>query len=52
MNKFRYLVDMMAITYLDSGNHELVFIVIGVLMNLMSDDDKRAALKKDDGILK
>ena len=26
---------------LDLGNHELVYIVIGVVINLMADDDKR-----------
>ncbi len=42
----------MAIALLDSGNHELVYIVIGVLINLMADDDKREILQKEDGIMK
>lgn len=45
-------VDLMAIALLDSGNHELVYIVIGVLINLMADDDKREILKKEDGVMK
>lgn len=45
-------VDLMAIAFLDSDNRELVYNVIGVLMNLMSDEDKRYILKNDDGILK
>jgi hypothetical protein len=52
INFYEIKVDLMAIALLDSGNHELVYIVIGVLINLMADDDKREILKKEDGILK
>ncbi len=45
-------VNKLAIAYLNSNNRELVYIVIGVLINMMTDPENRLMLKKENGISK
>ncbi len=45
-------VNILAIAYLNSNNRELVYIVIGVLINIMSDQENRYILKKENGVKK
>ena len=45
-------VNILAIAYLNSNNRELVYIVIGVLINIMSDPENRHMLKQEQGIKK
>ncbi|KAK6168886.1 hypothetical protein SNE40_020049 [Patella caerulea] len=45
-------VDAMMMTLLDSGSLEVVYIACGVLMNFMTDEDKRFLLKKEGAISK
>jgi hypothetical protein len=44
------LVDRLAIHHCRSDNVELLYAVIGVLINLTVDEDKRECLKVYDGI--
>ncbi len=44
------LVDEFMVVLLDSGKSEVVFTSVGVLINLMADEEKRPMLKKSDGI--
>lgn len=37
---------------LDSGTHEVVYTAVGVLINLMADEDRRIILKTHDGVPK
>ena len=43
-------VDEFMVVLLDSGKSEVVFTSVGVLINLMADEEKRPMLKKSDGI--
>lgn len=45
-------VNILAVAYLNSKNRELVFIVIGVLINIMSDPENRQMLKREKGVKK
>ena len=45
-------VDEMMISLLDSGSHEIVYTVCGVLINMMVDCDRRSVLKEEGGIKK
>ena len=45
-----FAVDEMMVVLLDSGKLEIVFTAVGVLINLMADDEKRPFLKKMGGI--
>lgn len=45
-----FLVDRLAIHHCRSDNVELLYAVIGVLINLTVDEDKRECLKIYDGI--
>ena len=45
-------VNKLAIAYLNSSNRELVYIVIGVLINIMTDPENRHMLKKEKGVKK
>ena len=45
-------VNKLAIAYLNSNNRELVYIVIGVLINIMTDPENRHMLKKEKGVKK
>ncbi|ESP01061.1 hypothetical protein LOTGIDRAFT_140035, partial [Lottia gigantea] len=45
-------VDAIMMTLLDSGSLEVVYIACGVLMNFMTDEDKRLTLKKEGAISK
>lgn len=47
---FIFLVDRLAIHYCQSDNIELLYAVIGVLINLTVDEDKRECLKIHNGI--
>lgn len=47
---FCILVDRLAIQHCRSDNIELLYAVIGVLINLTVDEDKRECLKVYDGI--
>ena len=40
------------ISLLDSGSHEIVYTVCGVLINMMVDCDRRSVLKEEGGIKK
>lgn len=46
------LVDEMMVVLLDSGKREVVFTAVGVLINLMADEDKRGVLRMDGGVRK
>ena len=46
------IVNILAIAYLNSNNRELVYIVIGVLINIMSDPENRFILKEEKGVKK
>ncbi len=43
-------VDEMMVVLLDSGKSEVVFAAVGVLINLMADDEKRPFLKNAGGV--
>lgn len=43
-------VNILATAYLNSNNRELIYIVIGVLINIMSDPENRYVLKSENGI--
>lgn len=43
-------VNILATAYLNSKNRELIYIVIGVLINIMSDPENRYVLKSENGI--
>jgi hypothetical protein len=45
-------VHILAVVYLGSSNRELVYIVIGVLINIMTDNENRSVLRREDGIKK
>ncbi len=45
-------VNILAIAYLNSNNRELVYIVIGVLINMMTDPENRYVLRQEKGINK
>ena len=45
-------VNILATAYLSSPNKEMVFIVIGVLINFMADPENRLAFKKEKGVSK
>ncbi len=45
-------VNLLAISYLNSNNREMVYIVIGVLINIMSDPENRYVLKQEKGVKK
>lgn len=45
-------VNLLAISYLNSNNREMVYIVIGVLINIMSDPENRVVLKQEKGVKK
>jgi hypothetical protein len=45
-------VNVLAIAYLSSPNKEMVFIVIGVLINIMTDPENRLIFKKEKGVAK
>jgi hypothetical protein len=45
-----FLVDRLAIKHCRSNNVELLYAVIGVLINLTVDEDKRECLKIYEGI--
>ena len=47
---FSSAVDEMMVVLLDSGKREVVFTAVGVLINLMADEDKRPVLKAQAGI--
>ena len=47
---FPSAVDEMMVVLLDSGKREVVFTAVGVLINLMADEDKRPVLKAQAGI--
>ena len=40
----------MIVVLLDSGKREIVFTAVGVLINLMADEEKRSFLKRSGGI--
>ena len=40
------------VVLLDSGDREVVFTAVGVLINLMADDEKRLTLKTHGGVRK
>ena len=45
-------VNILAIAYLNSPNKELVYIVIGVLINILTDPEHRLIFKKEKGVTK
>jgi len=45
-------VDEFMVSLLDSGDREVVFSAVGVLINLMADDEKRETLKVHGGVKK
>ncbi len=45
-------VNVLSIAYLSSNNRELVYIVIGVLINLLTDPENRFILKQEKGVKK
>nr|XP_054752945.1 armadillo repeat-containing protein 2-like [Lytechinus pictus] len=45
-------VDEMMVTLLDSGNREFVYTSCGVLINLMTDQERRPMLKREGGVSK
>lgn len=45
-------VNILTIAYLSSTNKEILFIVIGVLINFMSDQENRFILKQERGVSK
>ena len=50
MFTIRCAVDEMMVVLLDSGKREIVFTAVGVLINLMADEEKRLFLKRSGGI--
>lgn len=51
-SKIIILVDEIMIALLDAGERETVFTACGVLINLMTDDDRRPKLREEGGIKK
>jgi hypothetical protein len=45
-------VNILTVAYLNSNNRELVYIVIGVLINLMTDVENCVVLKEERGVKK
>ena len=43
-------VAALSVAYLSSTNREFVYIVVGVLINIMSDPDNRPILKQEKGV--
>ena len=45
-------MDELVVTVLDGSNPELVFTALGILINLMTDEENRSRLAQMDGIAK